>query len=70
MKFDINTVSYFSKLDNTEMLVIYNAGDCDTFKYSDIKKMKLTKVDILCRTEHLENDELNFILNKCGFDDV
>lgn len=67
MTLDINDVAYFSKMDNKEILVIYYAGDCDTFKYTEVKKMNLNKVDILCRTEHLERDELNFILNKCGF---
>ena len=64
--FDLNTVSYLSKYDNKEILVIYDAGDCDTFTYTKFKKVIKLKNDVLCRTEHLDVEEINFLLKKLG----
>lgn len=62
--FNKNDVAYLSIMDKNEIIVYYYAGDCDTFAYDEFATFGFSKIDVEERTEHLEKDELDFILKK------
>lgn len=60
---DKNDVMYLSPLDDKEIMVHYGQ-DIDTFTYVEFRKFNFNKIDVLCRTEHLMNDEIDLMLEK------